>query len=68
VAAFDLFPLEVIDNKTRWVHAAIHGEWICGFAHEPEVAFARLKKVGQSFAAVPYAVLDDGHAETPVLL
>ncbi len=68
VAAFDLFPLEAIDNKTRWLELAVRSQWICGFAHEPDVAFARIKKAGQSFAAAPCTAMEDGHAEAPVLI
>ena len=52
VAAFDLFPLEAIDNKIRWLTLAARGNWLCGFGHDPEVAFARIETAGQAFAPV----------------
>jgi glyoxylase-like metal-dependent hydrolase (beta-lactamase superfamily II) len=51
VAAFDLFPLQAIDNKIRWLTEAAGGGWICGFAHDADMAFARIENAGQ-FAAV----------------
>jgi len=42
VAAFDLSPIEAIDNKRRWLRAAVEGQWWCAFAHEVDVAFARI--------------------------
>jgi glyoxylase-like metal-dependent hydrolase (beta-lactamase superfamily II) len=51
VAAFDLFPLQAIDTKIRWLDQAVGGNWLCGFAHDPEVAFARIEKAGQGFVA-----------------
>jgi glyoxylase-like metal-dependent hydrolase (beta-lactamase superfamily II) len=42
VAAFDLFPLETIETKTRWLQSSVEGNWVCGFAHETELAFARI--------------------------
>ena len=42
VASFDLYPLETIENKVRWLGAAVEGNWVCGFAHEVEVGFARI--------------------------
>jgi glyoxylase-like metal-dependent hydrolase (beta-lactamase superfamily II) len=42
VAAFDLYPLQTIETKTRWLTAAIEGGWICGFGHDPRVDFARI--------------------------
>src|SRR6266852_1422452 len=52
VAAFDLFPLEAIDNKIRWLSEATRGNWLCGFGHDPVVAFARIETAGQAFATV----------------
>ena len=43
VAAFDLFPIESIDNKFRWLGKAAAEEWVCGFGHDPETAFARVR-------------------------
>ena len=42
VAAVDLFPLQVIETKTEWLTAAQEGDWLCGFAHDADVAFARI--------------------------
>jgi glyoxylase-like metal-dependent hydrolase (beta-lactamase superfamily II) len=42
VAAFDLFPIETIDNKIRWLARAAAGNWICSFAHDAEMPFARI--------------------------
>jgi len=67
VAAFDLYPLEAIDTKSHWLEEAARGQWLCGFGHEPEAAFARIKKAGQSFFASPCAEVDIGQAGTPVL-
>jgi len=53
VAAFDLFPLETIQNKIAWLDAAARGSWVCGFGHDAEIAFARIEKMEQAFSAVP---------------
>jgi glyoxylase-like metal-dependent hydrolase (beta-lactamase superfamily II) len=42
VAAFDLYPLETIAQKEKWLAAAVEGGWVCGFAHDTEAAFARI--------------------------
>jgi glyoxylase-like metal-dependent hydrolase (beta-lactamase superfamily II) len=44
VAAFDLYPLTVIENKTRLLEQAMRENWWCGFAHDPNIAFARIRK------------------------
>lgn len=42
VAALDLYPLESIATKTRWLAAAVEGNWICGFGHDPQADFVRI--------------------------
>jgi glyoxylase-like metal-dependent hydrolase (beta-lactamase superfamily II) len=42
VASFDLYPLETIEQKERWLGAAVEGNWICGFAHDMEMPFATI--------------------------
>ena len=49
VAAFDLYPLESIENKTKWLGQAAGGGWHCGFGHDPEIAFARIATEKSSF-------------------
>jgi glyoxylase-like metal-dependent hydrolase (beta-lactamase superfamily II) len=44
VAAFDLYPLTTIENKTRLLEQAVREQWWCGFAHDPNIAFARIGK------------------------
>jgi glyoxylase-like metal-dependent hydrolase (beta-lactamase superfamily II) len=44
VAAFDLDPIETIDQKTRWLGRAADEGWICGFGHDPEIGFARIER------------------------
>jgi glyoxylase-like metal-dependent hydrolase (beta-lactamase superfamily II) len=43
VTAFDLFPLEAIDNKTRILGEAAAEDWWCSFAHDPKIAFAKIE-------------------------
>jgi glyoxylase-like metal-dependent hydrolase (beta-lactamase superfamily II) len=43
VMGFDLFPLQVIETRTQWLSRAVDGNWLCGFGHDHEVAFARLR-------------------------
>lgn len=44
VAAVDLNPIENIDNKMRWLSAAVAGEWQCAFSHETKLSFARIAR------------------------
>jgi len=44
VLAFDLYPLETIDQKSKWLARAADENWLCGFSHDPEIAFARVER------------------------
>jgi glyoxylase-like metal-dependent hydrolase (beta-lactamase superfamily II) len=44
VAAFDLDPVESIDQKSRWLARAAEEGWISGFGHDPTVGFARIER------------------------
>jgi glyoxylase-like metal-dependent hydrolase (beta-lactamase superfamily II) len=54
VMAFDLYPLESIESKFQWLGAAAKGDWVCGFSHDSEVAFARIREHPKTrFEAAP---------------
>lgn len=42
VTALDLYPLESIENKIRWLTRASQDDWLCGFGHDTEIDFARI--------------------------
>jgi len=44
VMGFDLYPLETIASRTEWLSRAVAGEWLCGFGHDHQIAFARIRK------------------------
>jgi glyoxylase-like metal-dependent hydrolase (beta-lactamase superfamily II) len=50
VAAFDLYPLQSIDTKIHWLSRAAAESWLCGFGHDCQIAFARVKQSGTSFS------------------
>jgi glyoxylase-like metal-dependent hydrolase (beta-lactamase superfamily II) len=53
VAAFDLYPLQSIETKMAWLGRAADEDWICGFAHDPAIDFARIRRdAKKQFAAV----------------
>jgi glyoxylase-like metal-dependent hydrolase (beta-lactamase superfamily II) len=49
VAGFDLYPLEHIDTKLHWLAVAARETWVCGFSHEPETAFTRIRAAGTRY-------------------
>jgi glyoxylase-like metal-dependent hydrolase (beta-lactamase superfamily II) len=44
VMAFDLYPLETIEQKSRRLARAADAGWLCGFSHDPHIAFARVER------------------------
>jgi glyoxylase-like metal-dependent hydrolase (beta-lactamase superfamily II) len=44
VMGFDLYPLETIDQKSKWLAHAADEDWVCGFAHDPHIGFARVER------------------------
>jgi len=42
VMAYDLFPLETIENKKKYYERALPGEWLTLFTHDPDVPWARI--------------------------
>jgi len=42
VMAYDLFPLEAIENRKRYYQAALDEDWLTLFTHDPEVPWAHL--------------------------
>src|SRR5579864_1646463 len=54
VMAFDLYPLETIETKMKWLETASRNGWVCGFAHDHAVGFARIADSPKTrFSAVP---------------
>jgi len=44
VMAYDLYPLETIENKKKWLPLAEREGWLCIFEHDPETVMARLRE------------------------
>src|SRR5262249_39138436 len=42
VMGFDLYPLDTIASRNLWLGRAVEGNWLCGFGHDHEIAFARI--------------------------
>ena len=42
VMGFDLYPLDTIESRMKWLTRAVEGNWLCGFAHDHEVAFTHI--------------------------
>jgi len=50
VMAYDLFPLETIENRKRYYSRAIPEQWLTIFTHDPEIPWAYLESVNEKIA------------------
>ncbi len=56
VMGYDLYPLDTMRNKQRWLPRACDEGWLCVFEHDPELPLARLREDRPGrYAAVPLA-------------
>ena len=52
--AFDLYPLETIENKRRFYSEALPGKWLVIFTHDPNTPLAYVEELpGKRYAARP---------------
>src|SRR5215471_4474937 len=56
IPGFDLFPLQSIDTKMHWLAKAVDENWLCGFAHDIDIAFTTLVRHPKTKFAVGQAV------------
>ena len=47
VMGYDLYPVETLTQKKRLLPQAAEEDWLVGFAHDPEVPFARVRFDGE---------------------
>jgi glyoxylase-like metal-dependent hydrolase (beta-lactamase superfamily II) len=52
IPGFDLYPLESIDTKTRWLGRAADETWLCGFGHDTAIAFTQIARDPKTSFAV----------------
>lgn len=52
VMAYDLFPLESIENRKKYYAEAIPGQWLTLFTHDPNVPWAYLEKADHKISPV----------------
>jgi len=47
--AYDLFPLETIENKKKYYEKAVPEQWLTIFTHDPEIGWGMIAKSGSRF-------------------
>jgi len=56
IMAFDLYPLQTLENKKKWIPKLAQGGWLAIFAHDPKVRAAYLREKDGKVVAEPVAV------------
>ncbi len=44
IMGYDLYPLTTLENKKRFLPQAVREDWLCLFAHDPNMPVARLRE------------------------
>ncbi len=53
IMGYDLYPLQTLEQKKRWIPQAVREEWLCFFVHDPTVPAAYLRQKGDEVIAEP---------------
>lgn len=53
IMSYDLYPLETLANKRKYLEYAITGNWIVAFVHDAQMYFGRIEKEENKYSAVP---------------
>jgi len=56
IMGFDLYPLTTLENKKKWIPQAAREEWLCLFAHDPQVKAAYLRERDAGYMPEPVKV------------
>jgi glyoxylase-like metal-dependent hydrolase (beta-lactamase superfamily II) len=56
IMGFDLYPMETLANKKKWLPELVRGHWLAIFAHDPQVAAAWLRERDGKVVAEPVEV------------
>lgn len=54
LTGFDLYPVDLISRKKEIIEAAVRGNYLLVFEHDPDVTFARLERTDGAVRAVPF--------------
>lgn len=57
IMGYDLYPLETLAQKKRWLPEAVRGEWLCIFVHDPTIPAAYLREKDNKLIPEPVVEL-----------
>jgi glyoxylase-like metal-dependent hydrolase (beta-lactamase superfamily II) len=53
IMAYDLYPLQTLETKRKWLHTIVQEKWIVVFGHDPDVPAATLRERDNKIAFEP---------------
>ncbi|HUL17050.1 MAG TPA: MBL fold metallo-hydrolase [Terriglobales bacterium] len=53
IMAYDLYPLQTLETKRKWIAGIVRNHWIVVFGHDPEIPAATLREVDGKIESVP---------------
>lgn len=53
IMSFDLYPMDTLAQKRKWIPEAIKGNWLCFFVHDPNTPAAYLREKDGRVEAAP---------------
>ncbi len=54
IMGYDLYPMMTLEQKKKWIPEALKNEWLCLFAHDPNVPAAYLREREGKIVAEPF--------------
>jgi len=54
IMGYDLYPMMTLEQKKKWIPEALKNEWLCFFAHDPNVPAAYLRERDGRIVAEPF--------------
>jgi len=59
IMAYDLYPVDLVENKKRLLSQAVRDQWLCVFEHDPKVPWGTIvEDPGGRRRVEPYTVVD----------
>ena len=62
IMGYDLYPVDLIENKRRLLDQAVCEEWLCVFEHDPRVPWGRIREEAGARRVIP---VDPGGRDLP---
>jgi glyoxylase-like metal-dependent hydrolase (beta-lactamase superfamily II) len=63
IMAYDLYPLQTLETKRKWLADIVRNQWIVVFGHDPDVPVAKLSELNGKIEYQPVDLNASSHRE-----